>query len=74
MGVSTTALHYWLHGSQPRIEQRERIERYTGGAVPVSSWTRPEQADAIAAVQPAPPAPPSAAVVVDDADATGTEG
>jgi len=36
-GVSSVAVHHWMHGSVPRTAaRREAIERLTEGAVPAS--------------------------------------
>lgn len=38
-GVRATQsqVHYWIHGSRPRAEARERIAKWSRGAVPASA-------------------------------------
>jgi hypothetical protein len=38
LDVSVSMLHGWIHGSKPREESRERIARYTDGAIPAEAW------------------------------------
>jgi DNA-binding transcriptional regulator YdaS (Cro superfamily) len=39
LGVSPSSLHYWLRGaSKPRVKMREKIERWTRGAVRADAW------------------------------------
>ena len=63
LGVTGAALHKWLHGEgRPRIEMRERIERWTGGAIEAASWMTSEERAAVDAIMPlADTLPPGAA-------------
>lgn len=39
LGVSTSMLHYWLHGaSLPREANRKLIAKWSRGAVPAKAW------------------------------------
>ena len=48
LGIVPSALHAYLHRTQrPRDEVRERIAKWSGGKVPVSSWRTAAEAKAI---------------------------
>lgn len=38
LGVSGSALHYWLSGNVPKLEFLQRIAEWTAGVVPIVSW------------------------------------
>lgn len=50
--TSAAAIQYWITGAQrPRADARERIEKWSAGEVPSSSWLRPEEAAKLEAVE-----------------------
>ncbi|HEY8944774.1 MAG TPA: helix-turn-helix transcriptional regulator [Polyangiaceae bacterium] len=57
LGISPVALTYYLQGvSRPKSDLRERIERWSEGAVPASAWLTTEETEELAQ-QPIAPSP-----------------
>lgn len=51
--VSSTSVFGWMHGKfRPKDAMRQRIERWTSGAVPASSWDTVEEREAAEGVVP----------------------
>lgn len=56
---SRGAVIAWRHGQyRPEAEFRDMLERFTGGAVPASSWRTAEETKALEDVQPRTPSAP----------------
>lgn len=80
LGISPVALTYYLQGvSRPKSALRERIERWSGGAIPTSMWLTKHELDELErqAVAPDPSAHESGehgAVLPEQATGTESEG
>lgn len=48
LGINPSTVHYWRTGvNRPRYEHRILIEKYTGGKVPVDSWSTDDERKAL---------------------------
>jgi hypothetical protein len=55
LNTSVSAIHYWIKGGQrPRADVRSKIERWSGGEVPASSWLTEEESEQLSSMEPAP--------------------
>lgn len=51
LNTSVSAIHYWIKGGQrPRADVRSKIERWSGGEVPATSWLTEEERKGLADV------------------------
>jgi transcriptional regulator with XRE-family HTH domain len=75
LGVSDPTVNDWLKGvKRPVAHHRDAIAIWTNGEVPVESWVRNSERDAVARVRPFVPVErESGALPSDTAKSTGTD-